>query len=103
MNFPLINSLIMPRRRINSAILQLRQSGELYNLEQKWYSLGSKGCPDTDGNSLPVRRGETPQRFKAMDPQDLAMPFLLLFLCGLVAVGVAALEIMHAMGHFKVS
>ena len=70
-------------------------------INHEWDGKGGN-CPDPEGSSLPVRREEGGGTFMAMSPRDLAVPFLMLFLLGLVAGGVAALEILEARGYFNV-
>ena len=70
-------------------------------INHEWDGKGGN-CPDPEGSSLPVRREEGGGTFMSMSPRDLAVPFLVLFLCGLLAGAVAALEILHARGYFNV-
>ena len=91
-----------PSDRIDPAIKRMKETRELEELTTKWATKGSK-CPDPEGSSLPVRRKEGGVTFLVMGPRDLAVPFLVLFLGGLLAAGVAALEVLNDMGYFNVS
>ncbi|KAK7486540.1 hypothetical protein BaRGS_00022206, partial [Batillaria attramentaria] len=83
--------------RIDSAILTLREDGQVHMLRSNWLRKGGF-CTETDGSSLPVRRPDRGSKFVVMGPRDLAVPFLFLFLCGLVAGLVFTLEILHSKG-----
>ncbi|XP_076448248.1 glutamate receptor 2-like [Babylonia areolata] len=100
--FPAGNSLEVLKRRLNSAILALRGTDEMDTLSHEWDRKGGN-CPDPDGSGLPVRRETVGLTFMELGPRDLAVPFLLLFLCGLLAGGIAALEILNEKGYFNFS
>lgn len=90
------------RDRVGEAIQKLRENGTIDRLVHKWSKKGGH-CTDSDGNLLPVRRRESGPTFITMSPRDLAVPFLFLFLCGIFTAVIAALEILHTRGHFKVN
>jgi hypothetical protein len=100
--FSWISSIFSRRRRISAAILTMKQSGELASYQNKWDGKGGN-CVDPEGSNLPVRRSDSSVTFMALGPRDLAVPFLLLFLCLLITAGVAGLEIAYTQGYFEVS
>ena len=99
-NYPFLKQFT--RRRINSYLDTLNMMGILSSLRSKWDGKGGN-CPDPYGNSLPVRRPDSGVTALPLTPQDLAVPLLWLFLCGLITGGVAALEISYTKGYLDVS
>lgn len=88
------------RSRIDGAILTLKEIGDLHLLVENWKRKDGF-CTEQDGSSLPVRHPDRGAAFVPMGPRDLAVPFLFLFLCGIIAGLVVTLEILHAKGHFN--
>ncbi|XP_076469092.1 putative glutamate receptor [Babylonia areolata] len=93
---PAGNHLEPMKRRINTAIMVLRETGELEELSRKWQNKGSY-CPDPEGSSLPVtlEGGGSSLPFMPLGPRDLAVAFLALVSCGLLAAVLAVVEVVH--------